>query len=228
MDEGRYKQLMRLAVVLTLAWVGWSIYDGMLKEAAPEDREIIAAGKMLEDGRFQDAQELYTELIQRQPENIGLLRGKAQALMRMGIRDAQEASRQSDAEKTEQLAANAGYHLRLALQTYDEAIDREESGGVTDLNRRALGVSYANRGILKDQLADYAGALADYEHAMQLEPEVREGPGWLTRFLRNQPEKPPSVADRAAYLREQLARPEAERLLSLPREDLKQRAYKMD
>jgi hypothetical protein len=53
-----------------------------------------------------------------------------------------------------------------------------------------------------------------------------EGPNWLTRFLRLQPEKPPSVVDRAAYLRQELAKPESERLLRVPEEDAKQRSYK--
>ncbi|NJN45226.1 MAG: hypothetical protein HC808_00540 [Candidatus Competibacteraceae bacterium] len=53
-----------------------------------------------------------------------------------------------------------------------------------------------------------------------------EGPGWLTRFLRNQPEKPPSISDRARYLKEQLGLPESQRLLSVPTVDEAQRPYK--
>ncbi|MCP4699686.1 MAG: hypothetical protein GY862_22975, partial [Gammaproteobacteria bacterium] len=47
------------------------------------------------------------------------------------------------------------------------------------------------------------------------------------RFLRNQAEKPPTIADRARYLRKQQAKPAAERLLRQPDEDKKQRPYKM-
>ena len=49
---------------------------------------------------------------------------------------------------------------------------------------------YANRGIAHDRLGEHQQALADYRRAISLEPETGEGPGWLTRFLRNQPDKP--------------------------------------
>ena len=56
-------------------------------------------------------------------------------------------------------------------------------------------------------------------------PGGREGPHWLTRFLRNQPEAPPTIADRARYLRAELAKPEAERVLRMPEIDAQQRPY---
>ena len=85
--------------------------------------------------------------------------------------------------------------------------------------------SFANRGILHDRMGDHEAAIADYERALALDPEVAEGPHWLTRFLRNQPERPPTIADRLAYLKGELAKPEAERLLGLPEEDQAQRPY---
>lgn len=85
---------------------------------------------------------------------------------------------------------------------------------------------YANRGIAHDRLGEHAKALADYEKSLSLDPALGEGPGWLTRFLRNQPEKPPGIADRAEYLRRQLALPPAERLLKVPSLDQAQRPYK--
>ncbi len=78
---------------------------------------------------------------------------------------------------------------------------------------------YANRGIAHDRLDQYEQALADYATALALDPKVGEGPGWLTRFLRNQPEKLPGIADRARYLQEQLALPPSERVLRVPELD---------
>ena len=75
-------------------------------------------------------------------------------------------------------------------------------------------------------MGHYSEAIADYEKAVQLDPEMVEGPNWLTRFLRLQPEKPPTIADRAAYLRQELAKPESERLLRVPEVDEQQRSYK--
>jgi tetratricopeptide (TPR) repeat protein len=102
-----------------------------------------------------------------------------------------------------------------ALTIYDEAIARAPEFGAT----------YANRGILLDTMGRHEEALADYMRALKLDPKLAEGPNWLTRFLRNQPQAPPTIADRAAYLRAELAKPESERVLSKPELDSKQRPY---
>lgn len=103
-----------------------------------------------------------------------------------------------------------------ALAIFDEVIYRQPD----------FAPSYANRGILHDRMGHYPEAIADYEKALQLDPEMVDGPNWMTRFLRLQPEKPPTIADRAVYLRQELAKPESERLLQVPEEDAKQRSYK--
>ncbi|HSA80622.1 MAG TPA: tetratricopeptide repeat protein [Geminicoccaceae bacterium] len=102
-----------------------------------------------------------------------------------------------------------------ALLIYDEAIAHAPEFGPT----------YANRGILRDTMGRHEEALADYMRALELAPELADGPHWLTRFLRNQPEAPPTIADRAAYLRAELAKPEAERVLRIPEIDAQQRPY---
>ena len=103
-----------------------------------------------------------------------------------------------------------------ALKVFEEAIAREPGFGAT----------YANRGIAFDLMGRYTDAIADYEKALSLDPELAEGPHWMTRFLRKQPDKPPGIADRAAYLRTELAKPASERVLRIPEEDQKQRSYK--
>ena len=103
-----------------------------------------------------------------------------------------------------------------ALAVYDQAIAQApEFAG-----------SYANRGILLDSMGRHEEALADYTRALQLDPAIAEGPNWLTRFLRKQADPPPTVADRAAYLRAELAKPERERVLLVPEIDAQQRPYK--
>ena len=183
---------MRIAIALTVLWIGWSVYDGLLKESSPLGQEYAAAFRYLEDGQYQDALDMYQSILKQDPDNVDALRGQAQALLQLGQYD-------------------------QALAAYNEAIYREPD----------MGVTLANRGILKDRMGDYQGALADYRKALELEPQVAEGPGFMTRFLRNQAEKPPTVADRAAYLEEQLAKPESQRLLQVPELDDKQRSYKM-
>lgn len=88
-----------------------------------------------------------------------------------------------------------------------------------------FGGAYANRGILHDRMGRYDLAVADYRRALALDRELADGPHWLTRFLRNQPERPPTVADRLAYLEAELAKPAAERVLRVPELDAAQRSY---
>jgi len=95
-----------------------------------------------------------------------------------------------------------------------------------DDQQAALAANYANRGILLDTMGRHEEALADYDEALAIDAEVAKGPHWLTRFLRNQPEAPPTIADRARYLRAELAKPEAERVLRVPEVDQQQRPYK--
>jgi len=87
-------------------------------------------------------------------------------------------------------------------------------------------VHYANRGIALDRMGKYTEALASYERALTLDDEVGSGPNWLVRLLRNQPERPPGIVERAQYLRAQLALPAEERVLTIPEIDDQQRPYK--
>lgn len=228
MAETTYRLLLRVAALLTLAWIGWTVYDGQFRGRAPETLALAAAARQLEDGEYQAALAGYREVLQAEPQNRGALRGEAQALMRLGMQRQRQAAQyqaEGDTARAEALGQQSGADLRSALQRYDHAIEQETAA---QAEPRSLGVAHANRGILKDRLGDYPGALADYREALRLAPELAEGPGLLTRFLRNQAQRPPSIADRAEYLAEQLARPEAERLMRVPEEDARQRAYTLD
>ena len=231
MDDRRYRLLMRVAVVLTAAWVAWTMYDSGLNPTTPGAHELAAARKQLEDGLYAEALASYRGIYSANPQNLGALRGQAQALMQMGRQDGIESLQRRRAgfeREADELLTRSTHRYAEALALYDRAIEHEKQRDQNELRQRILGVSYANRGILKDRMGDYHGALEDYQTAMRLEPEVTDGPGLLTRFMRNQPEKPPTIADRANYLHAQLAKPESERLLSLPEEDAGQRTYSMD
>ncbi len=86
--------------------------------------------------------------------------------------------------------------------------------------------AYANRGILNDRTGNYEDAVRDYKKAIEIEPEVTEGPGYIWRFLHNVSERPPTIADRAIYIESELKKPAEERLLKVPEIDEKQRMYK--
>ena len=191
MDKRLYRFLVWTAIVLTVAWVGWSLYDSMISPRQPGDMAYLEGNTLFEDGEYDRALDKYDEALDIVPDHIHALRGRARSLMQLG----QSAQ---------------------ALATFNTAIALEPE----------FAASYANRGILHDRMGRYEMAIEDYERAIELDPEIAEGPHWLTRFLRNQPEKPPGIAERAAYLRKELTKPEGERLLRLPEVDAEQRSYK--
>ncbi len=82
---------------------------------------------------------------------------------------------------------------------------------------------YATRGIIHDHLGRFDLAMTDYRRALEQDPELAEGMHWLDRLLHNVPETPPTIADRLAYLRDQMALPPEERLLRVPEIDANQR-----
>lgn len=128
------------------------------------------------------------------------------------------------------LEANADHplaYLGIALalmhqQRYEASL--EAFGHVLALDD-SLAVAYADRGILHDRMGQHDLALQDYRRALSLDPKLADGPGWLWRFLRNLPERPPTIADRAAYLEAELRKPPEDRLLRLPESDAQQRMY---
>lgn len=191
MSKGLYRFLVWTAIVMGVAWVGWSIYDSMLSDRQPGDMAYLEANNLFEDGEYQRALEKYDEALGIVPDHIHALRGRARSLMQLG-------------------------QSPQALAAFDTAISLEPEFGAT----------YANRGILHDRMGRYEKAVEDYERALQLDPELTEGPHWLTRFLRNQPQKPPGIAERAAYIRLQLTKPENERVMRVPELDAEQRSFK--
>jgi len=190
-DKGLYRFLKWSAIILTLAWVGWSMYDSMIAPRNPGDLAYLEGNNLFEDGNYQRALAKYDEALDEDPNHIHAMRGRALSLMQLG-------------------------QSPQALAAFSTAIALDPDFGAT----------YANRGVLHDRMGRYQQAIEDYERGLALDPELAEGPHWLTRFLRNQPQKPPGVAERAAYLRRELAKPESKRLLRVPELDSEQRTYK--
>jgi tetratricopeptide (TPR) repeat protein len=125
---------------------------------------------------------------------------------------------------------HVGAHLGMAIafmQTGREEMAREWFTR-TIAQDPGLGAAYANRGILRDRLGKYEDALSDYTKALELDPNLAEGPGLIWRFLRNVDEKPPTIKDRAEYLEAELKKPTSERLLKVPEVDGQQRMYKVE
>lgn len=190
MDEKLYSFLKYTAIVLVVAWVGWSFYDSFIRETSPGQNAYISGEKLFEDGDYERALIEYETALDQDPEAPYLARAKARVLMQLGRNDE-------------------------ALQWFGRAVELQPFFGGT----------YANRGILYDRMGRYELAMQDYEKALELDEEIGEGPHWLTRFLRKQPEKPPTVKERLEYLKLEMAKPVEERLLRMPEIDEEQRTY---
>ena len=191
MVKNQYNFLMRLALVLTISWIAWSIYDGAFREKTSGENYYHAGNKYFEDKLYEDALIAFQKAIEVNPKLIHAKRGAARCLMQLG-------------------------QYNRALEIFNQVIKQEP----------AFGASYANRGILHDRMQSYIAAIADYEKAIQLDPELTKGPSWLTRFLRNQAERPPSILDRMNYLKTELKKPKDKQLLQLPEKDDEQKPYK--
>lgn len=128
-------------------------------------------------------------------------------------------------ENPKQLHAKRGIaRTFMQLEQFDEALKMFNEVIEDEPN---FGASYANRGILHDRVQMYSSAITDYKKAIQLDPELAEGPTWMTRFLRNQAEKPPTILDRMNYLIVELQKPVDEQTLQLPVKDSAQKPYKL-
>ncbi len=191
-EDKQYRTLVRAAILLTIMWVGWTIYDSSLTGDSVDENNYHAGNKYFEDGKYQEAINAYKLSVQESPTPIHAKRGIARSLVQLG-------------KNSE------------AMVIFDEVISEEPD----------FGASYANRGILHDRLQNYKEAIADYRKAIQLDPELADGPSFLTRFLKNQQEKPPTIVDRMRYLQSELDKPPEERMLQKQEEDQEQKPYKL-
>lgn len=189
-----YLPLLTLAIVATLAWVAWSLYDSLVLQKSPGDYAYHAAGNYFADGDYNRALAEYRAARRQSPDHRPARRGEAETLIVLG-------------------------REREAIEIYLELL-AEETEPVFQANL------HANLGIAYDRIGEHVAALRHYDQALALDPETGGGPGWLTRFLRNQPAKPPGIGERSRYLREQLALPVEERVLRVPALDEAQRPYK--
>jgi tetratricopeptide (TPR) repeat protein len=110
----------------------------------------------------------------------------------------------------------------VQLKRYDKAMAAIERA--IQLQPK-FGGNYAIRGIIYDHAGRHRQAMEDYEKSLIMDPEVADGMHWLDRLLKNVQEKPPTVADRLEYLKQQFALPESKRMLRIPDEDDKQLPY---
>ena len=191
--------LMIGGAVLVAAVVG-GVLSGYVGAPAGE-YETRQGNILLTDGKHAQALERFDAALAVKPQHRGAMMGRAIALLQDGRLDAAEAA----------FGAFIA-HLETTTAPDDGAM------------RGALAAAYADRGILHDRAGRPEQALADYRRALAIDGAAVAGPGFIDRVLYGIP-KPATVAKRIAYLEAQLKLPPAERVLSRPEIDARQRMY---
>ena len=113
MHDTLYRSLMGLAITLTIAWIGWTVYDSVIVEETPGNSSYLAGNNYFEDGFYQDALGEYEAALDANPDHIHAKRGQARSLMQLG-------------------------RNLEALEVFSEAIRLEPEFGATYANRGIL------------------------------------------------------------------------------------------
>lgn len=170
-------------------------------EAPPGDYETRQGDILLTDEKYDEAIAKFSEALQRLPNHRGALMGRAIAFLQSGRHEEAEAE----------------FNHLIAFLT--ETVEADDATGIA-----VLAAAYANRGILYDREGRFEAALTDYQQSLKIDAGAVAGPGLMHKVLLHA--RPSTVADRARYLKEQLALPESERLLHIPEIDARQRMHK--
>ena len=88
MDERWYGPLKSLVIVLAAAWLGWSVYDGLLRNPDGTPLMLETGHKMFADGDYAKALSEFRAVLAGEPDNGHALRGVARSLMQLGQTEA--------------------------------------------------------------------------------------------------------------------------------------------
>jgi tetratricopeptide (TPR) repeat protein len=197
--------LRRFVIIAGIATLAMFTLWAVLQEvfvSAPGDYEVRKGDILLSERKYDEAIGWFDKALTIAPNHRGALMGRAVAFL--------QSDRPVEAE------AEFGYLIDYLTRTL--AADDPTGRGV-------LAGAYANRGILHDRNGRYQQALADYRRALAVDAGAVEGPDIFHKILYGHA-RPSTIAKRAAYLEQQLALPEEQRVLRIPEIDARQRMYK--
>lgn len=157
----------------------------------------------LEDGQFEKAMAHYDKALLAAPKHRGAMMGRALVLIQTGkyAGSIAQLSRLID-------------HLNQEIAVNEDATDRA-----------VLAAAYANRGIARDRMSNYSEAIIDYAMSLRTDEKSVSGPGVIHKILYGSTHTS-TVRSRAVYLYEQLKKPEAERIMRVPKIDALQRMHR--
>lgn len=179
----------------------WAVINNYV-QAPPGDFEVREGDILLGDKKYDEALERFNAALAVSPNHRGALMGRALVFLQTKRFDEAEAE------------------FTYLINYLDKNLAPDDVTGFG-----TFAAAYGNRGILYDRTGRYKKALADYIKALQIDPGAVEGPNIVDKVIYGTP-RASTIRDRAAYLQQQFALPEEQRLLRVPEEDSKQRMYK--
>lgn len=204
--ESRQDRALRryITIVALASFVGfglWFVIDSFFAQA-PGSYEVRRGDQMLSDGKIQEALGYFQTALEKSPNHLGAIMGMGTALL----------------QSSDPAAGEVWYRKAIAMVEARRATPQAQDGKI-------LAAAYGNLGILFDRQGDYQRAFDHYLRALKADSAFVEGPQWVDKLLYNM-DKPSTIRDRAAYIYQQLALPEDQRLLRKPELDNRQRMYK--
>ena len=158
MDENKHRFLVRVAVILTVAWVGWTFYDSYFTSADPYANKLSSADRFFEDGRYAKALDVCDEILDRDPENIdALVAGGAEIVYVSPLKDSELPALDAlyigggfPETHAEQLSTNTRFNSQLKALAEDGFPIYAECGGLMYLGEQLVleNKSYPMVGIL--------------------------------------------------------------------------------
>jgi tetratricopeptide (TPR) repeat protein len=182
--------IIYMAILTFVMFTIWALVKSFI-ERPPGDYETEVCDIRLKDKKYTQALKAANIALEKTPNHRGAIMCKALVYI---------------SQKNYTLATDELNYLIIFLEKNILPDDKTGIG--------TLAAAYANRGIIKDRMKDYGGALKDYIKALGIDDVAVAGPGLGTIIL-NYKFKSSSVRDRALYLNDQLQLPESERVLSI-------------
>lgn len=207
------KVLRRFIILMAILTFGgftfWAV-TGSYLQAPPGDYEVRQGDTLFGDGKYKAALESFEKALETSPDHRGALMGRAMVFL--------QSERYIEAEA----------EFTYLIKYLNANLEPDDVTGIA-----VYAAAYANRGIMYSRLGCRPGgtiqhfekAQADYIQALKIDEGAIDGPSLIDKVIYGTP-RPSTVRLRAEYMQRQLAMPESERLLCLPKKDAEQRMYK--
>ena len=209
-DPGVLRRFIILMALLTFGGFTFWAVSGSYLQAPPGDYEVRQGDILFGDSKFDAALERFDEALKKSPDHRGALMGRGMIFLLT------DRFTEAEAEFT------------YLIKYLNANLEPDDITG-----KAVYAAAYANRGIMYSRMGCRPGggtkhfekAQADFIKALNIDEGAIDGPGLIDKVIFANP-RPSTIRLRAEYMQKQLALPESQRVLCLPKKDSEQRMYK--